>query len=106
MGVVQNFFLACENPLPMKYIIPENIFDMTDLWSSAYMTLHIRFCTYSRGGGGACRFWLQKDFEKLFWFHILILSIIFDFSSCRRRLPDMGETAGIEIKGTIRFKAG
>jgi hypothetical protein len=44
----------------------------------------------------------SKFFKKIY----NEVSIIFDFSSCRRRLPDMGETAGIEIKGTIRFKAG
>ena len=32
MGVVQKLFLACENRLPMKYIIPENIFDIPDIW--------------------------------------------------------------------------
>lgn len=50
MGVVQKLFLACENRLPMKYIIPENIFDMTDICSSAYIDLQVHFGTYFRGG--------------------------------------------------------
>ena len=50
MGVVQKLFLACENRLPMKYIIPENIFDMTDIWLSGDINLQVRFYTYSRGG--------------------------------------------------------
>ena len=32
MGIVQNLFLAYENPLLMKYIIPENIFVIPDIW--------------------------------------------------------------------------
>ena len=31
-GVIQNLFLACENTLVMQYIIPENIFDIPDIW--------------------------------------------------------------------------
>ena len=31
MGIVQNLFLAYENPLRMKYIIPENIFYIPDM---------------------------------------------------------------------------
>ena len=50
MGVVQKLFLSGESRLPMKYIIPEIIFDMTDIWSSAYIDLQVRFYTYSRGG--------------------------------------------------------
>ena len=28
----------------------ENHFDMTDIWLSAYIDLHLRFCIHSRGG--------------------------------------------------------
>ncbi len=52
MDVIQNYFVACENHLAMKYIIPEKTFDMTDIWSYNYIDLHIRFWKISRGGGG------------------------------------------------------
>ena len=32
MSIVQNSFLAYDNPLLMKYIIAENIFDIPDIW--------------------------------------------------------------------------
>ena len=32
MGIVPNLFLACENTLLMKYVIPESIFDIPDIW--------------------------------------------------------------------------
>ena len=36
MGIVQNLFLAYENTKVMKYIIPENNFDIANIWSLAH----------------------------------------------------------------------
>ena len=36
MGIVQNLFLAYENTKAMKYIIPENNFDIANIWSLAH----------------------------------------------------------------------
>ena len=50
MGIVQNLFLAYENPPLMKYIILENIFDNPDIWSLAYMLSQIWIAGFPRGG--------------------------------------------------------
>ena len=39
MGIVQKLFLACQNLLLMKYIIPENNFDIAFIWSLAHRLL-------------------------------------------------------------------
>ena len=44
MGIVQNLFLAYENTLLMKYIIPENIFDIAYIWVWSTMAGSGPFC--------------------------------------------------------------
>ena len=56
MGVDQILFLACENTQVMKYIIPENIFDITNIWSWAHMRFHLHIAAYYHEGGAQTTF--------------------------------------------------
>ena len=57
MGIVQNLFLAYENTKVMKYIIPENNFDIANIWSLAHGLL--------QGGLYTKYFKGNKDFNLL-----------------------------------------